>query len=417
MIRKVLYLVVLFLVLFLKPIGVLASDTASARIGNKFFDSLEEAILAATSTDTISLTSNVTFDKTLEIHKTVNINLNNHTISGDEKVFLVQGGSLNLSGTGTIRELKPNYGAVILLGSSDPTKKDFSTVSVSSGVTLEGWSGIFINHLNNTGYGILVNMNGKINALDDINGGPGAGVYVNGNIKHISNAPIVNLGNTAKITSTGNGIYAAGYATYTINGAYISGEESGLGIKSGSFNILDGTIMGTGPDKTPTSGNNNGINASGTAIQIESNPGYAGNIELYIKDGTFESKNSNVIYEYTTNNNTQVKDISISSGMFTSKSSKPVFLLSDSFKSKHSSFISGGVYTDDPTSYLKSGYSVVLEQPSMYSVISNTISVFNTNGGMASGIFSRVLIVLAILALGVIFYFNRSKILDFINKN
>lgn len=413
MIKKVLCLCFLFFILFLNPVRVLASDTSSARIGNKFFDSLEEAILASTSTDTISLTSNVSLDKTLEIHKTVNINLNNHTISGDERVFLVQGGSLNLSGTGTIKETKPNYGAVMLMGSEDPTKKDFSTVSVSSGITLEGWSGIFINHLNNTGYGILVNMNGKINALDDVNGGPGAGVYVNGNIKHISNSPIVNLGKTARITSTGNGIYAAGYATYNINGAYISGEESALGIKSGSFNILDGTIMGTGPDKTPTTGNNNGINASGTAIQIESNPGYAGNIELYIKDGTIESKNSNVVYEYITNNNTQVKNISISGGKFTSKASKPVFLLSDSFKNTHKSFISGGVYTDDPTSYLKSGYSVVLEQPSMYSVISSTISVFNSNGGIASGIFSRILIAISIVGLGVVIYLNRSKISDF----
>jgi len=168
----------------------------------------------------------------------------------------------------------------MLIGSDDSTKENFSTVSVDSGIILEGWSGIFINHYNKTGYGILVNMNGTINAVDDTTGGSGIGIYVNGNIQNQNNSPIINLGKTAKITSTGNGIYAAGYATYNINGAHIEGKESGLGIKSGNFNINNGTILGTGEDKTPTSGNNNGINPSGVAIQIESNSGYTGNIEL-----------------------------------------------------------------------------------------------------------------------------------------
>jgi len=280
-------------ILFITIIGfipkVFASDTIEARIGNKFFDNLEDAINVASSTDIINLTTNVILDDTININKTVNINLNNNNIEANEMVFLVQGGSLNLSGTGTISETKPNYGAIVLKGSEDPTKVDYSTVSVGSGVTLEGWSGIFINHEKKKGYGILVNMNGKINAVNDVSGSHGAGIYVNGNIQHQNNAPIINLTSTTKITSTGNGIYAAGYATYNINGAYISGVESGLGIKSGVFNILDGTILGTGEDKTPTSGNNNGINASGTAIQIESNPGYSGNIELNIKKGTLKS--------------------------------------------------------------------------------------------------------------------------------
>ena len=181
-----------------------------ARIGNNFYDTLEEAITAAGPNDTISLTSNVTLDDTQNINKTVNINLNNFNILSSEKVFEVEGGSLNLSGKGTIRETKPYYGAIVIKGSDDPNKNDYSTISVGSGVTLEGWSGIFVDHNdNNTGYGILINMDGKINAVDDIDGGPGAGVYVNGNIKHLENAPIINLSDTVKITSTGNGIYSA----------------------------------------------------------------------------------------------------------------------------------------------------------------------------------------------------------------
>lgn len=372
--------------------------------------------MVANSTDIISLTNNITLNETLEINKTVNINLNNHTIEADEKVFLIQGGSLNLSGNGIIKETKPNYGAVMLIGSDDSTKKDYSTVSVGSGITLEGWSGIFINHNNKTGYGILVNMNGKINAVDDINGGPGAGIYVNGQIQHQNNSPIINLSNTTNIISSGNGIYAAGYATYNINGAYISGKESGLGIKSGVFNILDGTIIGTGEDKTPTSGNNNGINASGTAIQIESNPKYSGDIELDIKNGTIKSVNSNVIYEYTTNNNsTEVKNINLSGGTYISNANKSVFSLSDSLKNTHQKFISGGTYSSDPTNYLESGYSTSVNEDSLYEVTLNTINVFSQAEKSKGNPFAFIIIIGSLVILGIITFLNRKKIVNLIN--
>lgn len=399
-----------------QPINIRASDLAQARIGNRYFDSLEDAIAAASSTDIINLTSNVTLNEPLNINKSVNINLNGKTIQADEKVFMVHGGSLNLSGNGLIKETKPNYGAIVMQGSEDPNKKDFSTISVGKDVVLEGWSGIFINHYNKTGYGILVNMNGTIKAVDDVNGGTGIGIYVNGNIQHENNSPIINLSDTVKITSTGNGIYSAGYATYNINGAYIEGKESGLGIKAGIFNILDGTIVGSGEDKTPTSGNNNGIKPSGVAIQIESNPGYVGNIELYIKDGTFNSKNSNVVYEYTTNNNTEVKNLSISGGSFTSNSGKDVFLLSSSLNSTHKSFISGGSYSSNPTEYLKSGYSVQKNENSLYEVINSTMQVFNLNNQNSNNPFLLLTSIILFFSLGIFIYVNRKNILSFINS-
>lgn len=303
----------------------------------------------------------------------------------------------------------------MIIGSEDSTKKDYSTVSVGSGITLEGWSGIFVNHKNKSGYGILVNMNGKINAVDDVSGGQGIGVYVNGNIQHQSNSPIINLNDTAKITSTGNGIYAAGYAIFNINGAYISGEEAALGIKSGKFNILNGTIIGTGEDKTPTSGNNNGINPSGTAIQIESNPGYAGNIELNIKNGKIESKNSNVIYEYTINSTpTTVKSIDISGGTYTAKAGKNVFVLSDNLKNTHKNFISGGIYSTDPTDYLKSGYSASKNEKGLYEVVLSTINVFATTNQNTKKTFTIITILLVIL--GTFIYLNRKKIFNLLNS-
>lgn len=413
----------MFIILFLTfIINVSASDTVKARIGNKFFDTLEEAILSANSTDTIILISDIKLDSTLIINKTINLDLNNHTISKDEKVFLIEGGSLILKGKGVIRELKPNYGAILLKGSHDKTKKDYSTVSVGSDIVLEGWSGIFIDHSDdneNVSYGILVNMNGTIKSSDDINNTPGAGIYVNGNIKNKENSPIVNLSDTTRITSSGNGIYSAGYATYNINGAYIEGLEAEIGMKSGIFNILNGIILGTGIDKTPTSGSNNGINPSGVAIQMESNTNYLGDMELYIKNGTITSKNSNVIYEYTVDSSpSKVIKMELSGGNYKSKVKKDVFSLSTDFKSRISNFISGGTYSSTPNSNIKTGYKVVKESDNLYKVESTTgvfLETKSNNGN--NNTFLIVLIIILFIIIGIFSYLKRDKILDFIKKN
>lgn len=44
------------------------------------------------------------------------------------------------------------------------------------------------------------------------------------------------------------------------------GVESGIEIKAGKLNIDGATVIESGEDKTPTSGYNNVIKASGTAI-------------------------------------------------------------------------------------------------------------------------------------------------------
>lgn len=359
--------------------------------------------MAANSTDVITLANNISLDSSLTINKTVNINLNNYNISADEKVFYIEGGSLNLTGTGTIYEKNPNYGAVMLVGSENSDDVNYSTINVEDGITLEGWSGIFINHKDKKSYGVTVTMNGKINAKNDTNGDPGIGIYVNGNVKNTSNCPVINLGETAHIDSTGNGIYAAGCSIYNINGAYIKGMESGLGIKSGTFNIKNGTIIGGGEDKTPTTGNNNGINASGTSIQIESNKNYVGNIEIIIDNGNFISENSNVIYEYTTNNsNTSVKSFKINNGNFTSKTNKDVFYLSDSFVNLHDKFIKGGIFSSDPSNFLESGYSASLNN-NLYEVVENTASVFSYSN--SNNNFIKIILTIIFLVIVFAFYY------------
>ena len=205
------------------PIGVSAGVTPLAKVGDKYYDSLEEAVLNASSNDVITLISDINLDNSLQINKTVNINLNGNDITAKEKVFEVKGGFLDISGSGTIKELSPNYGAIMLVGSTDVTDTKYSGVHVGKDVTLQGWSGIFISHQNSKSYGVYVYLDGKINAVDDINGSSGVGIYVNGNIKDKDAHPVVNISDGAEINSTGNGLYIAGYSTFYIGKAYISG--------------------------------------------------------------------------------------------------------------------------------------------------------------------------------------------------
>ncbi|MBQ2873213.1 MAG: hypothetical protein IJE89_04380 [Bacilli bacterium] len=407
----------IFLVLGFIPILVNASVGSLVKVGNKYYDSLAEAIANASENDVISLISDVKLDDSIEINKKVNINLNGNDITAPEKVFLVEGGELNLTGKGTIKETNPNYGAIMVKGSTDPNDEEYSVVNVDKDITLEGWSGIFITHNNSKSYGAKVNFGGKINAVNDTSGGTGIGIYVNGNIKDPENSPVVNILDGAKITSTGNGLYFAGYGEYNINEADISGSESGIGIKSGILNIDGATVTGTGPDATPTPGYNDGIKASGTAIQIESNDGYAGEIELNIDDGRFISNNSNVIYEYIgKGNHSQVIALDISGGTFESKKGKDVIRITDSLKQFHSNFISGGQYSSNPEEYLKSGYAAGLSN-GKYEVIQSTIlGVFSPEGNSNNAFGIIIITLISIISLGLLVYFNKTKILNIIRN-
>ena len=418
MIKKFIFSIFLFFGMI--PTLANASTGSLVKIGNNYYETLNAAIKNAGPNDTISLISDVKLDETLEINKSVNINLNGNDITAKENVFLVEGGTLNITGKGTIKETNPNYGAIMLKGSTNPSDNDYSVLKVGKDVTLEGWSGIFITHNNSKSYGVNVDFAGKINSVNDASGGTGVGIYINGKIKDKENSPVVNILDGAKITSTGNGLYIAGYGTYNINEANIEGVESGIGIKSGILNIDGATIKGTGPDSTPTEGYNNGIKASGTALQIESNNGYAGNIEINLDSGNFISNNSNVVYEYIgKGTHSQVTALNVSGGTFKSNKNKDVFRLSDSLKEYHNSFISGGKYSSDPSIHLKPGYSVTVRDDSfevtkttMKEAIGNNIKEGTSRNN------TKTIVIITIISLTLLLaaYLNRTKILNLIRN-
>ena len=315
---------------------------------------LASKVASASDGDTLKLTKDVEVSATIAINKDLTLNLNgkNVTFLNSKTNFEVKGGKLTVTGAGKIVEKVPYYAPIYIIGSTNEADTDYSVVTIGKDVVLEGWAGIFVRETaSNTAYGVKVTFNGTINNKPD-GDDKGHGIYINGNIQHTKNAPVINIGDTAVINSQGTGIYAAGYAIWNIGKAKISGVECGLGIKSGVFNIDGATITATGEDTTPTAGYSNGINPSGAAIQIEANKAYAGKIELNIKSGTFTSEKGIAVYEYLDTNSstpatdTAVKTIAIEGGKFTSAANKPVMALSDEFVEAHTAteFIEDGTF-------------------------------------------------------------------------
>lgn len=339
------------------------------------YGDLQEAINNANG-KTVKLASDLNLNKQILVSNGNNVTLDlaGHNISFALKTnFKVSGGTLNVIGKGTIKEDKPYFSPITVYGSTDSNAKNYSTVVIGKDVTLIGWSGLFIDYV--SGYmasGVNVEVNGTLQSVPDVDGYDGHGIYLNGNVKNKANYPIITVNQTAKVLSGGPGIYAAGYAQWNINGAYIEGESAGIAIKSGILNMNAGTIKAYGKDDTPTEGNGNGINSSGTAIQVESNSGYAGDIEININGGSIISENSAAFYEYLADKTvtTNVKAISIIGGSFVSNETKDNFIVSDIFDTKFNQFITGGTYSTDPTRYVKNGYKVIQTADNTFTVVS-----------------------------------------------
>lgn len=355
------------------------------KIGGAYYLDLATAVSSAKeNAKIVVLRDTKVTDETLVIDKSLVIDLNGHNISGDINGHLIriEKGNVEFTGEGTISISTAFKSAIAVKDSNNVEDLDYTTVTIGSDVTLSGWAGLFVtpyaSGTENVAYGVTINLNGTIK---QVNGSAsfedgGYALYINGKIKDMTNAPVFNLSDTAVIESEGFGIYLAGYGIFNINGALISGASAGIGAKSGIINFNDGIIKSTGEDLTPTISFGNGIYASGAAIQLESNAGYAGNIELVINGGKLISEKGVLIYEYldSEDGSTAVKKIEINDGVFNNPDSKAVFLVSDSFKNANSKFINAGKFSNDiDNEFVATGRSVALNND-YYTVYNNIIS-------------------------------------------
>ena len=342
----------------------------------------------AESGDVVKLIDNITYTlpERVLVSTDVTLNMNNHNIDFDGasvRSFTVQDGSLNIIGKGTISH--PEHNALNVRGTADKTKVNYSTLKVGKDVTVNGFYGIAVfsdPENKKLGYGVNVEFAGKIEKSIE------GGITINGNLQNAEGAPVINILDGAVINSEQTGLYAAGNGTWNIGKANITGKESAIGIKSGKVIINGGTFTCTGESQMPTEGYSNGINASGAALQLESNKDYYGNIELIIKDGTFTSKNAVSIYEYLAKNikKTNVNKIEILGGKFASARGNNNFLLSEELDYKGAIAVSGGTFSANPVSYLKPAHKVTFsEEKYVVSPINVVEGTFIISGTITNG--------------------------------
>lgn len=352
---KKIFLSTILLVSILIPTKIFALEFEEV----KNAETLTNAIEAGKN---VILTDNISnINKTILINKEITVDLNGKNISFTKNnMFEVIGGNLTLTGKGTVKEETPYYGAVMLRGSANKEDINYSTLTVGKDVTLEGWAPIFINQLNGVNkikdsYGITVNLYGTLNGFADSSGDRGHGIYVNGNIKHKENYPVINIYEGAIINTPGDGIYAAGFAKWNIEGAKITGGI-GIGAKSGIFNLKNVIIKATDPYMDPKYWGN-GIYSNGAAIQIESNNGYAGGIDITIDGGKYESINAYAIHHYLASKNGEtvnnsLENLTIKNGAFIGGKNNIAVEVVD--KDKVS--ITGGKYSSSVVKYVTDEY-------------------------------------------------------------
>lgn len=305
----------------------------------------------------------------------ISIDLNGNTITLKAYIDVFEG-SLEFKGNGLIKDDREDTNATIYVyGSTDSKAVAFATLTVGKDVKIETKRyGITVWPCEVTEksvkkavptYGTVVNFNGTIIST---NKNAGA-ITINGNIQNngkLENAPIINIGKTAVIKSSADtAMYAAGIGSWNIDGGEFEGN-SVIGIKSGKLVINDGVFTAVGDPKTGEL-YGNGIISTGSAIQIENNDSYAGNMEIVINGGTFNSNKGLSIYHYppTDKQGNALKSLVINGGNFNAK-----FKLLDN----DNVTIEYGKFANEIIGYLKNGY-----------IQSNTDGVYSVSNIIGSG--------------------------------
>ena len=387
-----------------------------AAIGTTHYTTLKEALASVTGENSSTAATEIKLLKDVNITevsqgdyqivgKSIKIDLNNHSISFPEDYyFIVYNGKLELTGTGTVRESKPTVAPVVVFSDKNVRKRGFSSVVVGENVTLEGYNGLAVNYLPGTNsagkdtgfgphaYGVEVTVKGKLVSNYKTVGNPGlngCGITIDGDIadKTVSSngdLPTITLDGAA-ITSTGCGIYAAGYAEWTLKGNTTITAADPISVKSGKFTIKGGTYTANGPlwggysehvarknnSVAEYSSANSGSEPTGAALSITTSDGYAGEVDINIAGGTFSSQNNSAVYEGIGNktavvdkdnkeslentagaSQSELSALNISGGTFTGASGKDAIAITAKQDKK---VITAGTFSSDPTSYVKDG--------------------------------------------------------------
>ena len=331
-----------------------------------------KAVLATGGEAKVTENFEVTKDLYLVDGKKVTIDLNNHDILFKNQTSInIDGGTLDLKGTGSMKNDITNFSPIYIKGSKNKEDVNYSNVTVGKDVHLKGHMAIIVVYPDNdnkyVSYGVNVNVYGTLEGDLNTKGVEGSSIQINGNIRNTENCPVFNIYSSAKLIGNTDGIYGAGYAIWNIDGATIEGVTSGIATKAGIWNIKNAKITATG-EKTDSVGQGEGIKGTGSAIQIESHPSFYGHVEMTIDGGEYSSSHNAVIQHYLADSATEgalAKPIIIKGGTF--------YGTLDMMKADEIE-ISGGSFTDEIVAK-KGGVKLVtgvkaVKAGSLYTIVS-----------------------------------------------
>ena len=272
--------------------GNYASDAAAVEAGMvvrigaegtaaQYYSNLTDAVGVAKNEETITLVADIknASSANIEDGRRLTLNLNGRNVGFKKNEhFNIYHGGLNITGSGELYEEAPYYAPVLLYGSDDTNKANYTTVTVGKQVTLRGWAGLFINQKStNSGganaYGIVATVYGTLESVRDTSGAGGHALYINGTIKGTDgeNVPKIVLNGATLKTEAGNGMYLAGYAETTItDSTIISNREgsTGIEIRAGKLTINGNSSVQGGTGETDIAPNGNGSTTNNVALAV-----------------------------------------------------------------------------------------------------------------------------------------------------
>ena len=292
----------------------------SARIGDKDYATLADAIAAAKAGETVTLLTNVHITGCIEIRTAMTIDFAEYTLSSDGSGLdiyadlTLKNGTLNANTWG----IWIQDGAEVNIAKDMTINADLDTDRTNAAaVTVVGGA---------DGKSSVLNMEGTVTARNNfaVSGNGSVGM---GNV-------IINIKDGAKISSTDTAVYMPNTWQLNISGGEITGT-TGVYIKSGVTNITGGTITATG-DENPYEYKNGGAVSTGQAVVIDKCAYPGGAPQVTISGGDFiAEKAANAIGSYTGGDDADKEPVSkfVEGGNYSS-SLKDTPFLSDTLRAE-----------------------------------------------------------------------------------
>lgn len=342
-------------------------DVMVANVGGKYYTSLQAAIAAAQSGQTVTLLKDVELTGQTNL-RGVNLDLNGKTIT-DKTVqfaFVTQGTVKVKNGKIIVEKTSPSYGIYVANGHT--TAEKLTVEAAGIGIYVNGdaiftldkdsavsAAGSAITVIGSTTNGVAMDptlhIYGKINAT-------GSQPAITGNgTRTTAPGSTINIYDGAEVKADNKiAIYHPQIGTLNITGGLVEGRAA-IGIKSGTLNISGSAVVrGTANDTNLSDADSqgNGIAFDGSAIVIDTHTGYAGQMILNISgSATVESLYSYAIREIRNAAATGTNVVKLAvSGNATVKGTEGCIALKDTSVGK----ISGGTFSTDVTAYCAEGY-------------------------------------------------------------